>query len=90
MQNEKAIEKLLVKLVKEKKGLCLKWVSPSMTGVPDRIVLCNSQIKLVELKDPQGKLSARQIFFLGQLEGIGIKVHVLASEEDVKQFVETL
>ena len=90
MQNEKAIEKLLVKLVKEKKGLCLKWVSPSMTGVPDRIVLCNGQIQLVELKDPQGKLSARQIFFLRQLETIGVKVHVLASEEEVKQFVETL
>lgn len=90
MQNEKAIEKLLVKQVKLKKGYCLKWISPSMTGVPDRIVLCNSRIHLVELKDEKGILSQRQKLFIKQMEEIGIQVHVLSTEQEVLDFANTL
>lgn len=61
-----------------------------MTGVPDRIVLCNKKIHLAELKDPEGRLSARQVFFIKQLDDMGIKVHVLCSEEEVRSFVAQL
>ena len=36
---EKDIEKYLVRQVKQMGGLALKFVSPSMAGVPDRIVM---------------------------------------------------
>lgn len=35
---EKDIEKALVKKVKALGGLCIKFTSPSMMGIPDRIV----------------------------------------------------
>lgn len=90
MQNEKKIEQRLVKKIKEKGGLCLKWVSPSMTGVPDRLVIYKGKITPVELKDPKGKLSARQEFMISVLLNQGVLTHVLMSEEDVDHFVEML
>lgn len=90
MQNEKKIEQRLVKKVKEKGGLCLKWVSPSMTGVPDRLVIHNSKVIPVELKDPKGKLSARQELMIKELQARGVHTHVLASEQEVDEFVDQL
>ena len=90
MQNEKKIEQRLVKKIKEMGGLCLKWVSPSMTGVPDRLVIHNSRVIPVELKDPKGKLSARQELMIKELLARGVKTHVLSSEQDVDQFIDQL
>ena len=39
MTLEKDIERKLVDMVKRHGGLCLKWVCPGWSGVPDRIVL---------------------------------------------------
>ena len=36
---EAGIEQRIVSVVKSKGGLCLKWVSPGYTGVPDRIAI---------------------------------------------------
>jgi len=90
LQNEKKIEQRLVKKVKEKGGLCLKWVSPSTTGVPDRLVFYKSKVIPVELKDPKGKLSARQELMHKILLTHGVFTHVLASEQQVDEFVEGL
>ena len=90
MQNEKKIEQRLVKKVKEKGGLCLKWVSPSTTGVPDRLVFHNSKVIPVELKDPKGKLSARQELMIKEVQARGVQTHVLSSEQQVDQFVDDL
>ena len=90
MQNEKKIEQRLVKKVKEMGGLCLKWVSPSMTGVPDRLVFYKGKVIPVELKDPKGKLSARQEFMFLTLLNQGVVTHVLASEQEVDEFVDQL
>ena len=38
-KSEREIETYLVKSVKNKKGLCMKWTSPGNAGVPDRIVI---------------------------------------------------
>ncbi len=90
MQNEKKIEQRLVKKIKEKGGLCLKWVSPSTTGVPDRLVFYKSKVVPVELKDPKGKLSARQELMIKELQARGVQTHVLSSEQQVDEFVEGL
>ena len=35
------------------RGLCLKFTSPSMTGIPDRIILLpKEKIEIIELKRP--------------------------------------
>lgn len=36
---ERELEAKLVHAVRSRGGLCLKWISPGASGVPDRIVL---------------------------------------------------
>ena len=90
MQNEKKIEQRLVKKVKEKGGLCLKWTSPGTTGVPDRLVIYQGRIIPVELKDPKGVLSARQKYMQKLLKQLEVEVHVLWDEAMVDTFIEAL
>lgn len=66
---EKEIESALVKRVKENKGLCLKFTSPSMTGIPDRIILLpKGKIGFVETKRPGGEPRPIQKKELGNLK----------------------
>ena len=90
MQNEKKLEQRLVKKVKEKGGLCLKWVSPGTTGVPDRLVIYQRRIHPVELKDPKGKLSPRQVLMIAKLQSLGVETRVLSNEEQIDNFVSEL
>ena len=36
---ERQIEQRLTQAVRKRQGLCPKWVSPGLDGVPDRIIL---------------------------------------------------
>ena len=90
MQNEKSLERRLLRLVKQKQGLCLKWVSPGVTGVPDRIVIHQGRVIFVELKDPKGVLSPRQRLVIQMLRDAGAEVSLLASAEEVDNFVGSL
>ena len=83
---EKEIEKHLVKLVKQSKGLSYKWIS-TVSGVPDRIVFINQRVFLVELKTETGRLSPRQELVFDDLGEQGFPVHVLHSKEDVEDFI---
>jgi hypothetical protein len=83
---EKEIEKHLVKLVKQSKGLSYKWIS-TVSGVPDRIVFIAGKIFLVELKTETGRLSPRQELVFDDLGEQGFPVHILHSREDVEDFV---
>ena len=52
---ERDVERALVGMVKRHGGLCLKWVCPGWSGVPDRIVLLpGGHIFFVETKRPKG------------------------------------
>ena len=90
MQDEKKVEQRLVRKVKEQGGLCLKWVAPGTTGVPDRLVFLRGQVHLVELKDPKGVLSPRQRLMIKELSELGITVAVLSSIDEVDAFMETI
>ena len=70
---EKDIERKLTALVKDKGGLCLKWVCPGWSGVPDRIILLpRGRIIFVELKRPKGgKFSAMQGWWAKKLTELG-------------------
>ena len=84
---EKKVEKAFVDRAKALGGLCIKFVSPSMTGVPDRIVLLNGRVYFVELKRPNGgRLSPRQKYVHGLFAKCGIKVHCVWNLEDVEDF----
>lgn len=89
---ERDIEKYLVKKIKSIGGLSYKWTSPSVRGVPDRIVIYKSKVLFVELKAPNRKnnLSALQEFQINKLKENGAKVLVVASKEEVDSLVGDL
>jgi hypothetical protein len=81
---EKTIEGYLVKRVKEAGGVAPKWVSPGMSGVPDRIVfLPGGRILFVEVKAPGKKLRPLQLYVKEQLEALGVDFRVVDSKEAV-------
>lgn len=72
---EKALENLLVRGVRKKCGLALKFVSPGIAGVPDRLVLLpGGRAAFVELKAPGEKMRQLQIKRKRQMEKLGFKV----------------
>ena len=90
-KSEREIEAYLAKSVKNKKGLCMKWTSPGNAGVPDRIVIVPwGEIYFVELK-AEGKrdnLSPLQKNFIQKLENLNCEVRVIASFQEVDEFIE--
>lgn len=78
--NEQVLEQKLKRQIEAAGGLCLKWVSPGFTGVPDRICLLpGGKIFFAEVKRPDGKgqLSIRQKRVKAQLESLGFEVKVV-------------
>ncbi|WP_418427931.1 VRR-NUC domain-containing protein [Anaerotruncus massiliensis (ex Liu et al. 2021)] len=85
---ESAIEARLVKMVRERGGLCYKFVSPSNPGVPDRIVITpDGRSIYVELKTEIGRLATIQRWQLDEMRKRGADVRVLKGLEEVKAFV---
>lgn len=84
-QLEKEIEAQLVRLVKKHGGLCLKWVSPNNSGVPDRIILLpGGRLIFAELKRPKGgRLSKLQIWWRQKLQSLGFRCIVVWSAADI-------
>lgn len=79
---EKTVESKLRQQVIQKGGLCLKFISPSLDGVPDRIILLpNGKIAFVETKAPDKKLRPLQKTRKRQLESLGFKVYVIDNTE---------
>lgn len=86
---EKQIEQKLNAEVKKLGALTYKWIS-TVTGVPDRIVVYKGKVYFVELKTPQGVLSARQHVVFADLLAQGTPVTVIRSESDIVNFVQRL
>jgi len=88
---EKVIEQKLRNAVKAKGGLALKFTSPGMAGVPDRIVLSpDGRVFFVELKARGKHLSPRQVKIASVLERLGHKVWVIDCSEKVEEFVDEI
>ena len=65
---ERELEAILVRCCRERNVKCLKWVSPSEAGVPDRILIGpDGRVGFVELKRPGGKLTPLQARFADML-----------------------
>lgn len=80
--SEKSIEQKLVSEVKKRGGLCWKFVSMGIVGVPDRILLFKGGvIAFVELKDKGKKPRPIQVKRIEQLKKLGFKVYVIDDKE---------
>jgi hypothetical protein len=82
---EKEIEENLVKMVKRHGGLCLKWVCPGWSGVPDRIILLpGGRVIFAETKRPKGgRLSELQKWWHRKLNSLGFCSLTIWTEADV-------
>ena len=82
--SEKCVEKVFTDAVKKMGGMAVKFVSPGLDGVPDRIVLLpDKRIAFVELKAPGKKLRALQEKRKRQLEELGFPVFVIDGVEQI-------
>lgn len=62
----------------------MKFVSPGLDGVPDRIVLLNGRhMAFVELKAPGKALRPLQVKRKEQLEGLGFSVYVVDDKAQI-------
>lgn len=85
---ESKIENRLKKAVEAQKGKCLKFVSPGMRGVPDRICLYpGGRIIFVETKAPGGKPEPLQLKRHDELRVLGFDVKVVSTLEEAEGVV---
>jgi len=88
---EKFVEEHLVKAVRLMGGLALKFVSPGMDGVPDRLVLLpGGRIAFCELKAPGKTLRALQKRRKRQLEALGFRVYVIDHPDQIGGVLDDL
>ena len=91
MMKEKTLERMLVRAVKNMGGLALKFVSPGMAGVPDRLVLFpGGKIAFVEMKAPGEMPRPLQRLRHDQLRELGFRVYVIDGVEQIRELVEEL
>lgn len=83
---EKDIEQKLRKMVESHGGLCLKWVCPGWSGVPDRIILLpGGRVMFVETKRPKGgKVSKLQDWWYKRLRSRDFWVVFVQDEVGLK------
>ena len=88
---ESTIEKKLVQEVKARGGVCPKWVSPGLDGVPDRMVLLpGGRIAFAEVKAPGKKPRPLQRMRHKTLRKLGCKVYVIDGIEQIASMLEEI
>ena len=88
MLDENKVDKYLSRIVSREGGLSLKFVSPGMAGVPDRmVILPGGIIWFVELKAPHKKPRALQRVVMRRLRRLGCQVVTIDDKRTAKAFV---
>lgn len=88
---ERAIEEKLRIESQKRGGLAMKFVSPGLVGVPDRIVvLPQDRIGFVELKAPGEKPRKIQVRRMEQLRKLGFPVYVLDDKEKIGEVLDDI
>ena len=86
---EKEIESRMARMVKERGGLCYKFVSPSNPGVPDRIIITpDGRVIFVELKTEIGRLANIQKWQMSEMKKRGADVRVAKGWKAVKDLID--
>lgn len=89
--NEKVIERKLVELTKQSKGLCVKLLTYQFTGLPDRMCLFpNGKIIFVELKTTGEKPRKIQLNVHRMFRKLGFRVEVIDTIKGVENLINEI
>ncbi|MGX7196746.1 VRR-NUC domain-containing protein [Enterococcus olivae] len=86
METEKDIETYFKKQITKAGGLCLKFTSPGVRGVPDRIAIFKGKTFFVELKRPGQKPRKDQEKMAKTFEKHGVKIYVIDTKTEAELF----
>lgn len=85
---ESPIEKRLVTEVERVGGWCLKLPAIHNAGLPDRLCLFpGGEVVFVELKAPGKKPRKIQLFIHNKLRGLGFRVEVVDTPEQIETII---
>jgi len=88
---EKHTEHSLSAAVRKRGGLCAKWVSPGLDGVPDRIILLPcGRIAFAELKAPGKKPRPLQEARIRQLRSLGFPVYIIDRPDQIEGVLDAI
>ena len=88
---ECAVEKHLISATRACGGMCIKFTSPGMSGVPDRIVILpGGKIGFAELKAPGKKPRLVQRAVLRVLYRLGCRVAAIDNKKSAEGFIRRL
>jgi len=88
---EREIEEKLRVESQKRGGLAMKFVSPGLVGVPDRIVILpQGKLGFVELKAPGEKPRKIQVRRIEQLKKLGFLVYVLDDKEKIGEILDDI
>jgi hypothetical protein len=88
---ESKIERYLKKQIELLGGQALKFISPGVSGVPDRIVLLpHGRLIFIELKAPGKKTRPIQEYRIKKIRDLGFRVEIIDSIEKVDKFVKEI
>lgn len=91
LMREQAIENYFGNKVRDQGGRCIKVVSPSMTGLPDRMVLLPfGKIAFVEFKAPGEALRPAQRIRQKMLVDLGFEFYCVDCKEKADMVLRVL
>ena len=87
---EVVIETYLREQVEAHGGLCMKFTSPTHSGVPDRVIILNNHTCFVETKRPGGNPRELQKSTIQSMIDCGADVRVIDTKSKVDAFIKEL
>lgn len=88
---ESTVENKLRNAAKERGGIALKFISPGLAGVPDRlIILPGGKYAFVEVKRPGGKTRPIQRICHRRLRKLGCKVYILDHPDNIMEVLDEI
>lgn len=87
---ESNIEKHLLDSCRKHGLLCLKFVSPQRSGVPDRVVIASSGTVFVEVKRPGRSMRRKQRAMANKMRRYGARVFSVNTIEQVDDLITDL
>lgn len=89
-ESEKDTERYLAKKVVKNGGQCYKWVSPGVSGVPDRICIFPHVVAFIEIKSENQSLKPAQVLMHRELYKVTPHVYTVWTKHDVNMVIQLL